>query len=386
MQESPKTSAPERNIMRIDKHSGGITMHRIHRRSPALLAAALTACTTHADAQDANGYTWATIDHAGNRATNDDELPVTPGRRYGAVDYEFQMATTEVTVGQWFEFVQAYLPIDQANGNGTVNDGLTGSGINIRGIGVVEIREGYSPNRAADMSWEYAARYVNWLHNGKVNEEWAFETGVYDTSTFTYNADGSGNHQATRSEGATYWIPSRDEWTKAAYYDPNRYGEGQEGYWLYPNQSNTRSINNLLPEDGGEANVTRTDFDNWPLDVAQFDTTSYFGLFDLDGGVGEFTDTVFEGGLNNNTQRYYMSNYWIDPFDPNDPFAVFFDRIDYQSSIEMNQAGNLWGLRLARAVPSPAGSAVLAGGFIFLTRRKRVNHDICKDTVSTGRP
>lgn len=358
--------------MRIDKHSGGITMHHIHRRSPAILAAALTACTAHTAAQDANGYTWATIDHAGNRATNDDELPVTPGRRYGAVDYEFQMATTEVTVGQWFEFVQAYLPIDQANGNGTVNPAFTGSGINIRGIGVVEIREGFSPNRAADMSWEYAARYVNWLHNGQVNEEWAFETGVYDTSTFTYNADGSGNHQATRNAGATYWIPSRDEWTKAAYYDPNRYGEGQEGYWLYPNQSNTRSINSLLPEDGGEANTSlNPDFDIWPLDVAQFDTTSYFGLFDLDGGVGEFTDTVFEGGLNNNTQRYYMSNHWAETTLPDDPFGFYFDRIDFQSSTELTQAINLRGLRIARNVPSPTGVAVIASVCLFGFRRSR---------------
>lgn len=331
---------------------------------------AFIACTAPVAAQDTNGYIWATIDHADNRATNDNELPVTPGRRYGAVDYEFQMATTEVTNAQWRGFVEAYLPFSLAQGNGLINNALTGSGVIAFGLGNVQVRATSTPGRAADMSWEYAARYVNWLHNGQVNEAWAFESGAYDTSTFTYNPDGSGNHQATRSADATYWIPSRDEWTKAAYYDPNRYGEGEEGYWLYPNQSDTRSINSLLPEDGGEAN-TSLNWDGWPLDVAQFDTTSYFGLFDLDGGVGEFTDTVFEGGLNNNAQRYYMSNHWAEITFPDDPFGFYFDRIDFQSSIAMNQAGNLWGLRVARAVPSPAGSIVLAGGLTLLTLRRR---------------
>src|SRR5690606_16629073 len=138
--------------------------------------------------------------------------------------YEYRMAMTEVTVGQWFELVQAYAQFHDFGG--LAPPAFTGFGISYSFAGLF-IRPGISPNRPADMSWEYAARYCNWLHNGKVNEAWAFESGVYDTSTFTFNDDGRPNHQFHRSPGARYWIPSLDEWTKAAYHDPTRYGHGQ---------------------------------------------------------------------------------------------------------------------------------------------------------------
>jgi hypothetical protein len=62
---------------------------------------------------DADGYTWATIGHAGNRHTNNSETPTRPDLNIGAVGYEFRMATTEVTVSQWLQFVQAFEPFYQ---------------------------------------------------------------------------------------------------------------------------------------------------------------------------------------------------------------------------------------------------------------------------------
>ena len=35
--------------------------------------------------------------------------------------------------------------------------------------------------------------------------------------------------------GARYWLPSEDQWYKAAYYDPTKNGTG--GYWTYATQS-----------------------------------------------------------------------------------------------------------------------------------------------------
>lgn len=353
--------------MRIT-HRTGDTMHRT-----ASLALTLGILASPVLAgPDPDGYTWATITHAGNRPTNDAELPVTPGVRLGAVDYQYRMATTEVTVGQWFEFVQAYAPFYDFQGGSIADPNFTGTGINY-GFDGLYVVPGRSLNSAADMSWEYAARYVNWLHNGKVNEQWAFESGVYDTATFTFNPDGTANHQATRSDGARYWIPSRDEWIKAAYYDPDRYGDGQEGYWLYPNQSDTRSVNSLMPEEGGQANATRFNDPRFPLDVGSFpDIRSYFGLLDLDGGEAEFSETVNERSIFGNATRYFMGSSWFDPWLPDDPFAFYYDRIDYQADISVNVSG---GLRLAAVVPSPTGGLVFAGMFILL-RRKRVYHAI----------
>lgn len=59
-------------------------------------------------APDANGYTWATIGHAGNRPTVALETPFRPSLAVGAVNYEYRMATTEVTVGRSFAFIRTY--------------------------------------------------------------------------------------------------------------------------------------------------------------------------------------------------------------------------------------------------------------------------------------
>jgi hypothetical protein len=39
-------------------------------------------------------------------------------------------------------------------------------------------------------------------------------------------------HKATRAKRAGFVLPSQDEWTKAAYYDPK--GGGTFSYWKYP--------------------------------------------------------------------------------------------------------------------------------------------------------
>lgn len=106
-------------------------------------------------------------------------------------------------------------------------------------------------------SWEMAARYSNWLHNGKVNAAWAFENGAYDTSTFVVNPDGSTQHQLQHNPDARFWIPTYDELMKATYYDPNRYGPGQEGYWTYPNK---RTVQNIP----GPPGVGTTNATLWP--------------------------------------------------------------------------------------------------------------------------
>ena len=46
----------------------------------------------------------------------------------------------------------------------------------------------------------------------------------------------------TRNAGATYFIPSENEWYKAAYY---KGGSTNAGYWTYPTQSNTAPSNML---------------------------------------------------------------------------------------------------------------------------------------------
>lgn len=212
------------------------------------------------------------------------------------------------------------------------------------------------------MSWEYAARYVNWLHNGKVNEAWAFDDGVYDTSTFTQNADGTYNHQLAHDPDARFWIPTQDEWMKAAYWDPNKHN-GEGGYWLFPNSSDTESIPGLLPEDGGERNAGD---DGFPLDVGSFpNVQSPWGLFDLAGGESEWSESL-ASNKRVQTRRLFGTRWgeytFGDPYFPND-------------IIGSGRTSNVWsssiGLRLAAAVPSLGTFPIMSVGLFYFARRRR---------------
>ena len=250
------------------------------------------------DIDPTSGLEFVTITDVGNRDTNDEEVPGIFGEggyRLGGVDYEYRMATTEVTIEQYFEFVVAYLPIYERNTGNTLGFvDFTGHGIRTRD-GIASILGNYSPQRATDMSWEYAARYVNWLHNDKVIEEWAFETGVYDTSTFYEDDEGVDHHQETHHPGARYWMPTKDEWVKAGHWDPEKHN-GEGGYWKYANSTDFDSVPWLLPNEGGERNAGPF-FEGWPLDVGSFShVTSPWGMYDMLGGESEFLEEVSSTG------------------------------------------------------------------------------------------
>ena len=82
-----------------------------------------------------------------------------------------------------------------------------------------------------------------------------------------------------------------DEWSKAAYWDPEL-NEGEGGYHLFPNRSNSQS----LPETERNAGWTS---EIYPLDVGQFpDVMSPWGILDMQGGQQEWTEALVLNKLN----------------------------------------------------------------------------------------
>jgi sulfatase modifying factor 1 len=90
------------------------------------------------------------------------------------------------------------------------------------------------------VSWFDAARFSNWVANGQTTgaqgnattENGAYTlNGATSGTGFTKNAINPNN-----GSGTTFWLPSEDEWYKAAYYSP---GASTDSYWLYPMQSDT---------------------------------------------------------------------------------------------------------------------------------------------------
>jgi len=299
------------------------------------------------------GLNWVTIGDPGNRGVLPAEVPDRPelaNQNLGAVSYEFRLTQTEITVSQWFEFVLAYQPHYQGPSN---DPGYIG--FDIRRSGNTYAISG-DPTAPTSMSWEFAARYCNWLHNGKALTRDAFESGAYDTSTFTRNPDGTANHQLTRSEGALFWIPSLDEWTKGAHWDPAK-NNGDGGYWRYPGASDEQ----LIPGPPGSGGQTNGGDPPGPATAGSYpDVNGPWGLLDTSGGVREWTETqlLFATGVRRTRGSSRGS-----------PFFADNDRLDAQDF-----AGGLSnpsaGLRLASRVPSP-GAFALSGPVLVLTLLRR---------------
>lgn len=256
------------------------------------------------------GIDFVTIGDPGNRDTNEFEVPLGPDERIGGVDYVYRIALTEVTVAQHLEFVVAYYPF-YVKYTGDLIPSPQFRGRAIRATpDEIFILPDHDPNEPTVMSWEYAARYINWLHNGKIVEDWAFETGVYDTSTFVQDDDGNWLHQESHSPGARFWMPTADEWIKAAYWDPQK-NNGVGGYWRYQNGSDTEPRPGL-PSEGGERNSGVDNNDGFPLPVGSYPTVkSPWGMLDMAGGQSELFETIPDSG-----NRYRRGtggsdfNYW----------------------------------------------------------------------------
>lgn len=322
-----------------------------------MLAVALASFDSPAAAGPVPGddFAWVTVGAPGNEAFfgNDPGGDVT-GR--GRVNHRYRIMKTQVAYRDWVEFSTAYRPY--FNGQDIVQfEGVWGYWNS--SAGRYETPD-FARNWGAEVGFEYAARYANWLHNGKVSEQWAFENGAYDTSTFTRNPDGTANH-AVHNQDARYWIPTLDEYMKAAYYDPHKDGVG--GWWTRPNGSDNDLIM-ALPEDGGETygylgRLGGGDgwFGGW--DLGQYPgTQSPWGMLDVSGALWEWTESPF----NLNRSRLIMGS------SANSLGYADFDMISYL--ITMSVSGGIAGFRLASPIPAP-WSIVVVSVFPFVTLSRR---------------
>jgi formylglycine-generating enzyme required for sulfatase activity len=306
---------------------------------------------------------YVSVGYAGNAADTADGDPSTLGvQRYGAVAYEYKIGKNETTIGQYAEFLNAvaksdpYALYSTSMTTSTIN-GISRSGSS--GSYIYTVNPGSANKPITYVSWFDAARFCNWLHNGQ-------GSGSTEMGAYTLNGAVSGIYM--KNPNATVWIPSEDEWYKAAYYDATKGGAG--GYWPYPTQSNSLGGNTI--GNANSANYYDGDYvgsgsssfptSNVLTNVGAYgsNSDSFFGTNDQSGNVIEWNDAVRPGssrGLRGGSWGY---NYGGSTF-------ATSGRGFYDPSLQNNAIG----FRVA-SVPEPSCMVLtlLASG-LFVTRRKR---------------
>jgi formylglycine-generating enzyme required for sulfatase activity len=226
------------------------------------------------------------------------------------------------------------------------------------------------------VSWFDAARFANWMANGQGSG--STENGAYDLTTAPAGTAPAKN-LINPSTGAapTFYVPTENEWYKAAYYSPTL-NSGSGGYYAYATQSDevpgnvVGSAANQANYNNGVYSVTQSSNNdgslNYLTDVGAFTNSgSFYGTFDQSGNVNQWNDLDGNGGgspeVRGGSWLYSDASYESSSF--SSPYAA------------SNESMTV-GFRLASpvAVPEPSTCAMalagLACGGYSLFRRRRV--------------
>jgi len=253
--------------------------------SPAItIVAALFAAFTLSTQPSAQADTFGTggneftidfvsIGNAGNAADT---------TSYGAVPYQYRVGTYEIT--------QNAITKATASGMANVNAGAW---------------TGNQP--AANISWYEAAAFVNWL-NTSTGKQAAYNLTFSGSWSMTLwsseQAWTAGGTNLYRNKDAFYFLPSENEWYKAAYYNP-----GGTNYFLYPTASS--SVPTAVASGTGVGTAVYNDVASEPSIVDSAGGLSQYGTMGQGGNVWEWNESAFDGSNSSASEdRAVRGGYW----------------------------------------------------------------------------
>jgi formylglycine-generating enzyme required for sulfatase activity len=242
-------------------------------------------------------------------------------RPAGSVPYAYRIGKYEISEAM----------IDKANAEG--------------GLGLTKDTRG--PDKpATSIDWFEAAKFVNWLNTStghtpayKFNGSGSFQLWIPSDAGYDPN-------NLFRNQLARYFLPSMDEWYKAAYYDPLA-----GVYWDYPIGSNLPPTAVASGTAAGTA-VFHQGLSAGPADILQAGGLSPYRTMGQGGNVEEWEETSFNL-LNDNPvdTRGRRGGAW-------ETLASTFSsstRFDGSPSIALSATG----IRIASIVPEPSSFVLI---------------------------
>ena len=276
---------------------------------------------------------FVSIGNAGNAAD-------TTG--YGAVPYEYRVGKYEIS--------QNAITKATASGMANVTAGAwTGS------------------QPAANITWYEAAAFVNWLNTstGKTAAYNLTFSGSWSMQLWSSEqAWTAGGTNLYRNKNAHYFLPSENEWYKAAYYNA-----AGTNYFLYPTASSSAPTAVASGTNAGTAVYQFVSFS--PAVVSTAGGLSSYGTMGQGGNVWEMNETAFDGANNSPSESRALRGGSF----PNDATRL---ASSFHGSTEPLDSVASIGFRVASVdaapIPEPgtwAAMAIFAGGAAYAGWRRR---------------
>ena len=323
----------------------------------AVIAVSGSTATADVFGSGANQFTMDFVSISG--ATN-------PAGGYGVVAGDYRMGVHEVTVGQWNKFKAELSPL-----------ALTGSPSD-----AYDTDPSWTgPNQAVNRESLYESmQFVNWLntfHGHHVAYKFTGTQGdgegdpdPYTPAIWT-SAEAAGGTNLNRHKDAVYFLPTEDEWVKAAYWN----GTTLQTYATKDNSvppewtptGGVQSNGQAAGWNYGYAYPSNSIGTSQPWDVtAGYCPEELNGTFDMMGNVMEWMESPY----------FDPPDYAIDSWRPQRGSSHFGTDFYLASTArrygDEDNEGFDTGFRVAAYVPEPCTLGLLAlGGFALIKTRRR---------------
>jgi hypothetical protein len=200
---------------------------------------------------------------------------------------------------------------------------------------------------------------------------------------------------ATHASNAQYWIPTENEWYKAAYYNPTL-NSGRGGYYNWATQSDT-TPGNTIGSSPNQANIrtserfTNSEFfprpdpligPNMLTEVGSFtNSASYYGTFDQDGNVTEWNESIYDASsvfgeynasVNGTRSKRGASFYNPDPGTQTRDDGLMPNDAGYASGFRLASASNLSAASTSKSSSALASAGSAASSNLLIPSRSKV--------------